>query len=59
MGQATPATLAAMGVIVLRADEAERIVETVRAGAGLAFDSGRMVAVLIGQRALGAKVFRK
>jgi sulfopyruvate decarboxylase alpha subunit len=59
MGQATPATLAAMGVIVLRADEAERIVETVRAGAGLAFDSGRMVAVLIGQRALGAKVFRR
>jgi len=59
MGQATRATLEAMGVIVLRADDAERIVETVRAGAGLAFDSGRMVAVLIGQRALGAKVFRK
>jgi sulfopyruvate decarboxylase alpha subunit len=59
MGQATPATLEAMGVIVLRADDAERIVETVRAGAGLAFDSGRMVAVLIGQRAIGAKVFRK
>jgi sulfopyruvate decarboxylase alpha subunit len=59
MGQATPATLEAMGVIVLRADDADRIVETVRAGAGLAFDSGRMVAVLIGQRAIGAKVFRK
>jgi sulfopyruvate decarboxylase alpha subunit len=59
MGQATPPALEAMGVIVLRADEAERIVETVRAGAGLAFDSGRMVAVLIGQRAIGAKVFRK
>jgi sulfopyruvate decarboxylase alpha subunit len=59
MGQATPAALAAMGVIVLRADDADRIVETVRAGAGLAFDSGRMVAVLIGQRAIGAKVFRK
>jgi hypothetical protein len=48
-----------MGVIVLRADDADRIVETVRAAAGLAFDGGRMVAVLIGQRALGAKVFRK
>jgi sulfopyruvate decarboxylase alpha subunit len=59
MGQATPAALEAMGVIVLRADDAERIVETVRAGAGLAFDSGRMVAVLIGQRAIGAKAFRK
>jgi sulfopyruvate decarboxylase alpha subunit len=59
MGQATPAALEAMGVIVLRADDADRIVETVRAGSGLAFDSGRMVAVLIGQRAIGAKVFRK
>ena len=59
MGQATATVLEAMGVIVLRADDAERIVETVQAGAGLAFDSGRMVAVLIGQRAIGAKVFRK
>jgi len=59
MGRATPAVLEAMGTIVLRADEAERIVETVRAGSVLAFDSGRMVAVLIGQRAIGAKVFRK
>ena len=57
MGQATPATLAAMGVIVQRVDEAARIVETVRSAAVLAFDSGRMVAVLIGQRAIGAKVF--
>jgi len=59
MGQATPEVLEAMGVIVLRADDAERIVETVRAAAVLAFDSGRSVAVLIGQRAIGAKAFRK
>jgi sulfopyruvate decarboxylase alpha subunit len=59
MGQATAPALEAMGVIVLRADDAGEIVETVRAGVGLAFDSGRMVAVLIGQRAIGAKVFRK
>ncbi len=59
MGQATPAVLEAMGTIVLRADEPERIVETVRAGSVLAFDSARMVAVLIGQRAIGAKVFRR
>ena len=59
MGQATAPALEAMGVIVLRADDAGEIVEAVRAGAGLAFDSGRMVAVLIGQRAIGAKVFRK
>ena len=58
MGQATPEVLEAMGVIVLRADDAERIVKTVRAGAVLAFDSGRSVAVLIGQRAIGAKAFR-
>jgi sulfopyruvate decarboxylase TPP-binding subunit len=59
MGQATPAVLEAMGTLVLRADDADRIVETVRAGSVLAFDSARMVAVLIGQRAIGAKVFRK
>jgi sulfopyruvate decarboxylase alpha subunit len=59
MGQATAPALEAMGVIVLRADDAGEIVETVRAGVGLAFDSGRLVAVLIGQRAIGAKVFRK
>ena len=58
MGQATSAVLEAIGMIVLRADDAERIVETVRAGSVLAFDSGRMVAVLIGQRAIGAKVFQ-
>ena len=59
MGQATAPALEAMGVIVLRGDDAGEIVETVRAGVGLAFDSGRMVAVLIGQRAIGAKAFRK
>ena len=34
MGQATPAVLEAMGAIVLRADDADRIVETVRAAVG-------------------------
>jgi sulfopyruvate decarboxylase TPP-binding subunit len=59
MGQATPAVLEAMGTLVLRADDADRIVETVRAATVLAFDAGRMVAVLIGQRAIGAKEFGK
>jgi sulfopyruvate decarboxylase TPP-binding subunit len=59
MGQGTPAALEAMGVLVYRVDDAGRVVETVRHCAALAFNSGRSVAVLLGQRVIGAKVFRK
>jgi len=55
MGQATCAALEAAGVIVQRADRADEVAETVEAAARLAFQGGRMVAVLIGQRLLGAK----
>jgi len=58
MGQGTAAALEAMGVLVYRADRREEIVETVRACAALAFNSGRAVAVLIGQRAIGTKAFK-
>jgi sulfopyruvate decarboxylase alpha subunit len=58
MGQGTQAALEAMGVVVYRVDDADRLVETVRACAALAFESGRMVAVLLGQRVIGTKVFR-
>jgi sulfopyruvate decarboxylase alpha subunit len=58
MGQGAQDALEAMGVLVHRVDDADRVVETVRACAALAFDSSRMVAVLLGQRLIGAKAFR-
>jgi sulfopyruvate decarboxylase alpha subunit len=59
MGQATEPSLAAIGVRVYRADSAEAAAETVRAAAMFAFQSYRAVAVLIGQRVIGAKRFEK
>ena len=59
MGQATEPSLVAIGVRVYRAERAEEIRETVRAAAMLAFDSYRAVAVLIGQRVIGAKRFEQ
>ena len=59
VAQATQSVLTAMGVVVHRADNAEEIVQTVSAGARLAFNTCRAVAVLIGQRVIGAKEFRK
>jgi len=58
MGQGTAAAMQAMNVLVYRADRREEIAETVKACAGLAFNSGRAVAVLIGQRAIGTKAFK-
>jgi sulfopyruvate decarboxylase alpha subunit len=59
MAQATEAVLTAMGAIVHRADAAGDIVETVSAAARLAFNTSRIVAVLISQRVIGTKDFRK
>ncbi len=59
MGSAAPAVLGAMGVHVLRAVHANEAAETVRAAAALAFDSSVPVAVLLSQRLIGAKEFRK
>ncbi len=59
MGQATQASLEAVGVIVQRVDDADSVAETVEAAARMAFQGGRMVAVLIGQRLLGAKNWDK
>jgi sulfopyruvate decarboxylase alpha subunit len=59
MAQATEAVLTAMGAIVHRADAAEDIVQTVSAAARLAFNTSRIVAVLISQRVVGAKEFKK
>ena len=57
MGRATPVVLAATGVHVHRADNPAEAAETVAAAAALAFDSAVPVAVLLGQRLIGAKVF--
>ena len=59
MGQSTPEVLEAAGVCVYRADRPEDVVDTVKAGARLAYQTGRSVAVLIGQRVLGTKTFSR
>jgi sulfopyruvate decarboxylase alpha subunit len=59
MGQGTQAALEAMGVIVMRADESHLVASTVQGAANLAFNTWRPVAVLIGQRVLGAKNFKE
>ncbi len=59
MGDGTQPSLEAMKVIVRRADDAERVAETVSGAARLAFNTWRPVAVLIGQGVLGAKDFKE
>ena len=56
-GKAVPALLETCGVIVHRADAAEDVAAGGRLGLALAFASGERVAVLLGQRLLGAKAF--
>jgi sulfopyruvate decarboxylase alpha subunit len=58
MGQATPAVLGAMGVVVQEANSAEAIAPTVDAAARLAFGSYQAVAVLISQAVIGIKSFQ-
>jgi len=59
MGQATPAVLEAMGVIVQPALEAAAVVPAVDAGLRLAFNGYAAVAVLISQRVIGIKSFQE
>ena len=59
MGQATPTVLEAMGVLTLRADRPDEVAETVEAAIKIAYDSRRSVAVLLSQRLIGTKDFRK
>lgn len=58
MGQATPAALASIGVVVQEVDDAARVEETVASAAGLVFGAHRAVAVLISQRIIGAKEWK-
>jgi len=57
MGQATQKVLEAMGLIVMRIDRPEDVTPTVAAALTMAFQSGFAVAVLLGQRLIGAKKF--
>ncbi len=59
MGQATPAVLEAMDVVVQEANSAEEIAPTVDAAARLAFGSYQAVAVLISQAVIGIKSFQE
>lgn len=59
MGRGTQAALEAVGVLVHRVDDAADVVPTVRACAAIAHHTSRAVAVLIGQKVIGTKVFRK
>jgi sulfopyruvate decarboxylase alpha subunit len=59
MAQATAPALAAMGVVVQTVEHADEVAETVAAAAKLAFNTSRAVAVLIGQRVVGTKAFKK
>jgi sulfopyruvate decarboxylase alpha subunit len=59
MGQSTSAVLKAAGVIVQRLEAAEDAQEAVRAAGDMAFEGQVPVAVLIGQRLIGAKSFER
>ena len=58
MAQATAPSLAAMGVTLQAVDRADEVAETVAAAARLAYSTYHIVAVLIGQRVIGAKQFK-
>jgi sulfopyruvate decarboxylase alpha subunit len=57
MGQAVAPVLTAMGVVVLRAEQASEVIPTVTAALTMAFQSGQAVAVLLTQKLIGAKKF--
>ncbi|MCP3936081.1 MAG: phosphonopyruvate decarboxylase [Actinomycetia bacterium] len=57
MGQATEASLTAIGVHVVRASTGDEVVAAVEQGATMAFEADQQVAVLIGQQLLGEKTW--
>lgn len=59
MGKSTQTVFEAAGVHVYRADSADEVANTVAAAGAFAFNTSRVVAVLIGQRVIGTKNFNK
>ena len=57
MGSTTEAAFRLMDVETRRADRPEDVADTVSAAARMVFEGGSAVAVLLGQRLIGAKVF--
>lgn len=57
MGQSTKPVLEAAGIIVLPIEREDEALDTVRAGATMAYQSEAPVAVLLTQKLLGAKAF--
>lgn len=57
MSRATAASLEAIGVGVVRAERGEDVVAAVTQGAAMAYEADQQVAVLVGQRLLGEKVW--
>ena len=57
MGSTTEAAFRLMDVETRRADRPEDVADTVSAAARMVFEGGSAVAVLLGQRLVGAKVF--
>lgn len=55
MGQATEASLLAIGVTVLRAETGQDLIEITEQAATMAYDADQQIAVLISQRLLGKK----
>ena len=59
MGQATPAVLSAMGVVVHEVGSEDDVAPAVDAAARLVYGSYQAVAVLISQRVIGIKSFQE
>jgi sulfopyruvate decarboxylase TPP-binding subunit len=59
MGTGAADAFRLMGVHVLRADEPEAVGPATAAGIRMAYEGGSAVAVLLGQKLIGAKVFVK
>jgi sulfopyruvate decarboxylase alpha subunit len=59
MGDATETVLAAMGVLVRRADTHEDVVQEVSGALRMTYNTFLPMSVLIGQKVIGAKDFRK
>lgn len=59
MGQSVEPVLHAMGVICMRVEHPEDVLPTVNAALTMTFKSGQAVAVMLGQKLLGAKSFER
>ncbi len=55
MGQATQASLEAVGISVMRADTPAELIEMTEQAANMAYESDQQIAVLISQRLIGKK----